>query len=303
MRKGMKHRIFSARALSGAAAAVLLSIGLACGAAAEESSAEAAATETEASTYTVSVKKKGKSYYLVGSDGKTVKSGSSKYKVVEYDGTYYAVNNSGKLKVNCWFYIGSKVYRAKKNGTLYTNGTYDGITFSNSPAAVVNTASKLKIQTIKIVNKITTSKMSKKQKLRACWNYITKRSRWRYRSYSRGIRKDASGKSGWWYEAAYYMFTRHAGSCFNWAAAFAALAREIGYDPYIYTGLRYKIKNGKIVNTRHAWVKIAGLYYDPELEWSHGNGSYGVKKYTQLQSRFKYRKTWKFRFAGTKSSS
>ncbi len=260
-----------------------------------------AAAQENVTVPAVSVKEKKGKLYLLDSHGKTVKSKSTKKaQVYLFDGKYYAVDHKGVLKTDEWFTIGKKLYRAKKNGVLFANTTKEGVTFTEKAYAVNNTAAKLKVKTMEIVQEITNSKMTKSQKLRACWNYMVLRSRWRYRGYSKGIRKNGSGVDGWYYTHALYMFNTHTGSCFNWSACFAALAREVGYDPYIINGCRYKIKNGKKVLTRHSWVKISGLYYDPEMEWSHRSGCYAKKTYTLLQSRFKYKKTFSYRFAGKK---
>ena len=46
---------------------------------------------------------------------------------------------------------------------------------------------------------------------------------------------------------------------------FAALAREIGYDPYVICGRVPGSRDGAGDGyTRHSWVIINGLHYDPE---------------------------------------
>ena len=78
------------------------------------------------------------------------------------------------------------------------------------------------------------------------------------------FRKDplAFGATGWQTEAAVEMFSTLRGNCYNYAAAFWALARGLGYDARAYSGT--------ISEQPHGWVEIAfdgqDYLFDPELE-------------------------------------
>lgn len=57
----------------------------------------------------------------------------------------------------------------------------------------------------------------------------------------------------------------------GYACAFAALAREIGYDPYVVCGRVPGTRDGAGDGfTRHSWVIINGLHYDPEGQLKAG---------------------------------
>lgn len=74
----------------------------------------------------------------------------------------------------------------------------------------------------------------------------------------------------------------HNGSCcFRYAGIFAALAREIGYTPYMICGRVPGSRDGAADGfTRHCWVEINGLYYDPEAQYAGWmTGVYGYDYY------------------------
>ncbi len=112
----------------------------------------------------------------------------------------------------------------------------------------------------KVVNKVTTSDMSKAKKLKTCFNYVKtayRESRPRTPHYN-GI--------DWPVLYANDMFVRGTGNCFSYAACFAYLAKAIGYDNV------YACNSGG-----HGWAEINGLVYDPE--WSihyHSYSYYGL---------------------------
>ncbi len=230
---------------------------------------------------------KGKQYYF------RTKAGTSARKGAAYTGKHtienhmYYFASTGKMKTG-WFTAKGKLYYATKKGRLKHDTKYKGITFNSKGYAKSNTASKLKKKTMSIVSKITTSKMTKKEKLKACWDYITKHSRWKYA----GIYPD-DFKSGWQISMAYTMLTKKKGNCYGFACGFAALANEVGYDSYVVvgrvSGSRDRASDGM---TRHSWVMINGRYYDPEAQYAgwykgvYGKKSYSVKHKTEKKYKF-----------------
>ena len=74
------------------------------------------------------------------------------------------------------------------------------------------------------------------------------------------------GATGWEIDSALDMFRTKLGNCYNYAAAFWALARGLGYDARAYSG--------NIGTDPHGWVEITfdGVSYvfDPELEMAEG---------------------------------
>ncbi len=230
---------------------------------------------------------KGNEYYFRPAADSSARKGAAytgKHTIENY---MYYFSSTGKMKTG-WFTAGGKLYYATKKGRLKSDTKYKGITFNSKGYAKSNTASKLKKKTMSIVSSITTSKMSKKEKLKACWNYMTKHSRWKYAG-----RYPDNFKSGWQIEMAYDMLKNKKGNCYGFACAFAALANEVGYDSYVIrgrvSGSRDHASDGM---TRHCWVKIKGLYYDPEAQYAGWyKGVYAKKSYS---IRHKITKTYQF---------
>ncbi|MBQ8620957.1 MAG: transglutaminase domain-containing protein [Oscillospiraceae bacterium] len=85
------------------------------------------------------------------------------------------------------------------------------------------------------------------------------------------LRKNAYayGENGWEIEDAKVMFTGLRGNCYNYAAAFWALARGLGYDAVAYSGTCTG------TDQPHGWVEIDfpdGRYiFDPEWQWAYFN--------------------------------
>ena len=198
----------------------------------------------------------------------------SKPSIINVGSASYYVNKSGIASTG-WLTIGNKLYYAGTAGKLMKNRTYQGITFTKNGAAKNDTAAQLKLKTMSIVSSITNSSMSKSQKLRACWNYVVGGNIY-YSSYYPNL-----SKSGWQKETALRTLTTRGGNCYGFACAFAALAYEVGYDPYLVcgrvSGSRDHAADGL---TRHCWVRINGLYYDPEAQYAGWYpGVYGYSGY------------------------
>ena len=97
--------------------------------------------------------------------------------------------------------------------------------------------------------------------LRSCYDYV--RDSFTY------LRKNAYavGETGWEVDDALVMFSTERGNCYNYAAAFWALARGLGFDA--------KAVSGTISKTYqpHGWVEIEfdgeTRYFDPETEMTY----------------------------------
>lgn len=202
----------------------------------------------------------------------------AKKRIFKSDGYTYYINPDGTANTG-WLIINNKLYLAySKSGRFAVNVTKNGIKFGKNGAAVSNTASKLKIRTMQIVSQITNSKMSKSQKLKACWNYMVGGGRFRYYSIYPNIYT-----KGWQQSTALNMLTSYRGNCYSFACGFAALAAEVGYTPYVIAGRVPGSRDGAADGlTRHCWVQISGLSYDPEGTWAgwagyiYGSGYYPI---------------------------
>lgn len=220
----------------------------------------------------------GKSY-LFHPDGHLANEG--KTSLVSAGNQIYCADKNGK-PASGWQIIGKKLYYAAKTGKVKKDTTYRGISFGSRGAAKNNVNTRLKIKAMKDFASVTNKNMSKSEKLAACWSYLTS-SRFRYAAKYPDL--DAAG---WQRKAAYDMLTSHTGNCYSFACAFAALAEEAGFRPYIVCG-RVRGSRDRMADgyTRHAWVKINGKYYDPEAHYAgwrrgiYGNSSYPVSHMIQ----------------------
>ena len=125
----------------------------------------------QAATGSYKVKKK---YYIFNEKGVFKKYKSEQ--PVSVGKRVYFVSKKGMVAPG-WHVYENKLYYAKKSGVCAKSQTVDGITFTKKSYAANNTNTKSKIKARKIVESITTSKMSRAQKRRACWNYMVRRGR------------------------------------------------------------------------------------------------------------------------------
>ena len=198
---------------------------------------------------------------------------------------WYFVNRRG-VPYTGWRVIDGALYYAGSDGVLAADKTTDGISFDSTGRAKDGTSSQLKMLTMQIVSSITNSRMSQSQKLRACWNYVVG-GRFYYAGYYPNL-----GQSGWQRQEALRMLRSRGGNCYGFACAFAALANEVGYTPYVIAGRVSGSRDGAADGlTRHAWVQINGGNYDPEAQYAgwyagvYGTG-YGVAHQIQQRVRF-----------------
>lgn len=212
-------------------------------------------------------------YYIFDSKGRLAQSEDKS--LVTVAGSSYCADKNGKAAPG-WHYIGKKLYYASKNGKLKKNTTYQGIAFGSKGAAKDNNNSRLKIKAMQTMDAITNKRMTKSQKLEACWNYITG-GNFRY-----AVKYPNLNASGWQRKTACDMLSSGSGNCYGFACAFAALAEEAGYEPYIVCGrVRGSRDRASDGYTRHAWVRINGRYYDPEAQYAGWRrGVYGWSSYT-----------------------
>lgn len=220
----------------------------------------------------IGLRKIQKYYYIFHENGCLAQSDS--VTIVKAGGRIYCAGPNGKASSG-WHIKSNKLYYVSKNGKVKTSTTYQGITFTKTGAAKSNVNSKLKIEVLRILNSITNSKMSKREKLQKCWAYVTK-GKLRYASKYPNL-----SLSNWQKTTAYNMLSTRTGNCYSYACAFAALASEIGYQPYLVCG-RVRGSRDRAADgfTRHAWVRINRKYYDPEAQYAGWRrGIYGNRRY------------------------
>lgn len=223
--------------------------------------------------------------YVFDQEGKQIR--PSKAQIVKVGNTSYYLDTKGRAYVG-FFKLGNKLYRGDPKGRLNRNKTIANITFTSKCYAKNDVNAKLKKELMSVISRITSPGMTKSQKLYACWNYLTHSGNFYYSTYWPDF-----NEKGWQREVAYRMLTTGAGDCYGFACTFAALAREIGYDPYVVLGRVTGTRDGAADGlTSHGWVIIGGAYYDPEAEFAgwyrgvYGNGSYDINHQIQRIVRF-----------------
>lgn len=177
-----------------------------------------------------------------------------------------------------WILSGSSLYYFQDiNGVSVKNKTVNGIRFGSNGAMHKSNVTYCKIQAMKTSRKLGlySKSKSKAKRLRVAFNYMKSHRHFHYAGiYPKHLNRSSLNKVGG------IMLEDHAGNCYGFASGFAALAREIGYKPYLVCarvpGWRDGAGDGY---TRHGIVKINGRYYDPEGWWAGYAHVYGKKHY------------------------
>ena len=162
--------------------------------------------------------------------------------------------------------IKNKVYYLNDKGVLQVKKLGNRYFYANGKKmSDVDAQDFATLQTAKeIVAQITNSSMTSAQKLKVCFDWVIKKPYWTWRTFS--------NFSGW--PAVYAMdhFQRGRGNCMSDAAAFAYLAKAVGYKQ-VYVCVDSTGRNG----SGHAWTEIGGLAYDPLFaEAKSYSANYGV---------------------------
>lgn len=156
-----------------------------------------------------------------------------------------------------------------KNGvldrTLRTAVTVSGVDYNilNGRAYKVSTTKdRTLFRALKIVTKVTNSSMTKSQKLKACWDHLRT-------AYGECNPRNPEYYGTDWPEVyANDIFVDGTGNCFSYAAAFAYLAKAVGYSDC------YACNSGG-----HGWSEVEGLVYDAEWSMHNFNYSYYALSY------------------------
>lgn len=202
-----------------------------------------------------------KQYYVNGEKATGLKKIGSKWYFFDNKG----IMRTGTVQSGNWtYYLNSKgVLEARKKGTktyyyskkskvvkqkgksavyYYANGKK----MSKTDAADFDTSWKAQI----IVNAITTSKMSKAKKLKTCFEWVMAKNYKTWRKFS--------PKKGWPATYASDHFDTGWGECHADAAAFAYLAKALGYKK-VYVCNDCDGSGGR----GHSWAEVNGKVYDP----------------------------------------
>ena len=111
----------------------------------------------------------------------------------------------------------------------------------------------LKMRVMNLVSRLTTSEMSKNQKLHACWEYIVDDAGFQYGGSDPDLKK-----AGWCRKTALSMLNTKVGNCYGFASTLAAFAKELGYK-------KIELIDGRTPGTRdHAPDGFTGLRFSKE---------------------------------------
>jgi len=191
------------------------------------------------------------------------------------DGKKYYYDSTGNVQKNG--IVGSKndgYYYADKKGVInfnYVNGvTHNGESWivSNGKAKKATTKSDIVLfRAAKEVAKATNTSMTKAEKLKVCFDYCKK-------AYNELNPRIPHYKGmDWPIVYANDMFVDGAGNCFSYGAAFAYMAKAIGYTEV------YCCNSGG-----HGWAEIDGKIYDPEWSRHHSNYTYFGLDYNKIKN-------------------
>ena len=211
-------------------------------------------------------KVKGK-YYWLKANGKAAVNGHYKVKgvyyvfdknacrlspgknaVVKVNGQNYFVDAKGRA-VKGWNELNNKMYYVYANGKCASSTVVEGIKFDKYGVAADLTQARCKLAAKTFIELHTTSKMSNYTKFRTCFRYIMAYTRF---SPRKSPSKEEFKTTSWVYKYALDMFqTNLTGNCYGISSCVAAIAKELGYTPYVVT-----------ITDDHSFVTINGLYYD-----------------------------------------
>ncbi len=218
--------------------------------------------------------------------------------------------SDGSYLSSSWLTIGSQKWAFDGNGLLLTgNHMIDGETWTLSleglaiqqdasglddipiaiqadnaiatqeaASGIVNTDSAMYNLCLSTLIGCTTADMTQDQKLKAAYDYVVNST-----TYERTYETP----SGDWTAAyATELLTTGKGNCYRFAAAFAYLAKALGYDSRVITGQIGAARGGL---TPHGWVEIimGGQTYifDPEMQYAKkGAKDYYFKTYETYPS-------------------
>ncbi len=162
---------------------------------------------------------------------------------VYIDGYYYYYNSDGVLQTN-------KIVGSSSTGYYYVGE--DGVRCTSEEITYA----------VKFVMDHTTSGQSNSEKLKTCYNYL-----WKNYPYTRTYETpNASTMS----DEAIAIFKNKTGNCYKYAAAFACIAKVLGYTSRVCVG-QISSRSGGM--TPHGWCQIyqngSWLYCDPDMQMNY----------------------------------
>lgn len=186
----------------------------------------------------------------------------------EIDGKTYYLNANGTLTTG-WLELGKNLYFFYEDGTMAVNTVIGPYQFGKDGRLLsgLSVNSEMKVLVNGIIASVTTADMSQTQKLQACYQYVLDHC-----SYKRTYETPSGDWTGTF---AKEILTTGKGNCYRYAAAFAYLAKGLGFETRVATG---QIKAARGGVTPHGWteVNIGGTWYlfDTEMQDAKGRDYY-----------------------------
>ena len=219
-------------------------------------------------------------YYLV--NGKPLTSRAGKVVREEEKERRLFVEKDGRLNKG-WHQLGHRLYYCQARGVIREKGKVDGLQIGKYGYVTATKehlrkimGGSLEITSAQIVASVAGSASGKSGKLRAVWNFMSSKSSFGY------LRTYETFSPGTARSRALNMLRNRRGNCYDFACAFAALAKAIGYDAYVVYGLCPAAGGGM---TTHGWTYLVGAgYFDVEGNWAGwgpGVYGYGSNPYTE----------------------
>jgi hypothetical protein len=145
--------------------------------------------------------------------------------------------------------------------------TENGLKWKNADGSITEPDTELKQLTAQVVASCTTGNMNQSTQLQQCFDYIASTC-----VYERKLDVPVGDWTGTY---AKEILATGKGNCYNYAAAFAYIARGLGYDARICTGTVESSLGGR---TPHAWTEVklgeTWYIYDTEMQAAKGKGYY-----------------------------
>ncbi len=190
------------------------------------------------------------------------------------------------------------VWYANVDGTrhrssgAFTTHAYIQANGQNTLAGGVNYTLNFTVQTRvardanAIIGSITDGSMDSATKLRTCYNWVVNNISYQTLPIPLQPAEPGYTQEEWY---AIYGLEQRRGNCYCYAASFAAMARQLGYNAAMISG-SVPLRAGGW--GPHAWVEIYmnGATYICDPESQHENGAYGFYMTTYATAPYVYRK-------------
>ena len=185
-------------------------------------------------------------YYVFDKNAQRVSPG--KKSIVKVSGRRYFVDAEGRA-VTGWNELNGKMYYAYRSGRCAADKTVGGIRFNKKGYASNLTQARCKLAAREFIARHSDAGMSNYDKFYSCFRYLMAYTN--FVGYMDPTPEEFRTKD-WVYKYSLQMFQNGlTGNCYGIAGCVAAVAKELGYEPYVIT-----IPEG------HSFVMINGLYYD-----------------------------------------